>query len=144
MTASPWKSGCGLNAPRICCARTPILYADERKGCSPRCGAGNWPRCVECSGRRQQRGRGELALRYAASGVAVVAAYIDSAYCWGSVKSDSFGGANAGLCSAVMAACGGRLRCRETVHLGVLASRNNSDCVVASKSWHGGDEYHGV
>src|SRR5260370_27709338 len=29
------------------------------------------------------------------------------------------------------------------MHLGVLASREYSDCVVAPKSWHGGDEHDG-
>src|SRR5712675_1680407 len=151
---SPVLGGGKERAPRVLDAGTErnatvqhehtILYADERKACSPRGGAGERSRNDECAFERESRGRRECTLRYATAGFRVVAANTDSFHCRGGVQRDSFAGADAALRSAGLAASEGRVRGREAMHLGLLASRDYSHCVVASKSWHGSDEYHGI
>src|ERR1700676_1487317 len=104
-----------------------ILYADERKGCSPRSGAGKRSPASKYSCQREYCGRGERTLRYATAGDAVVAANTNSPHCGSGVQRNSVAWADAALRSAGLAACRRRARCREALHMGVLASSDYSD-----------------
>src|SRR5271165_351294 len=90
------------------------------------------------------RSGGQRALRHAPAGAVVVAAYTNSLHRRRGVQRDSPAGADAALRSSGLAACRTGLRAQATMHLGVLASRDRSHCVVAQESRRGGDEHHGL
>src|SRR5258708_37761274 len=122
---------------------SPILYV----GCSAAApedndDTGRSPRGAASSAARTGEGTAGHALRYAAAEAALVAARADSADCGSGVQRDSHAGPNASLRSAGLAARREGVRVREAMHLGILAPHHHSDCVVASKSRHGGDEHH--
>src|SRR6266851_9322116 len=134
----------GRSTPRLLGGGTPILYADEWRGRSPRNGRAAESAAAARLGKRKRRGGSERSLRYAAAGATLLAANPDSADRGRGVHRDSPAGADAALRSARLAARGARARFREALHLGVLASHHSSDRVVASESRRGGDEHHGV
>src|SRR5258708_16047129 len=124
---------------------SPILYV----GCSAAApedndDTGRSPRGAASSAGRTGEGTAGHALRYAAAEAALVAARADSADCGSGVQRDSHAGPNASLRSAGLAARRKGVCVREAMHLGILAPDYHSDCVVASKSWHGGDEHHSL
>src|SRR5258708_24929826 len=141
MRATPRTLDAGTERNATMLHENTILYADECKGSSSRSRAGNRPCGNEWCSRRKWRGRGERALRYAAAGVAVVAADTDPLHCRGCVQRNSRAGTDAALRSAGLAACGGRVRFGEAVHLGVLASYHYSHCMVAPESRHAVDDH---
>src|SRR5258708_32144021 len=105
---------------------------------------GHSPRGSASTAARTGTGSAGHALRYAAAGAAVVASRADSADCGSGVRDDSHAGPNTSLRSAGLAARREGIRVREALHLSILAPDYHSDCVVASKSWHGGDEHHSL
>src|SRR5258708_31919619 len=124
---------------------SPILYV----GCAAAAGeddddTGRSARGSASPAARTGTGTAGHALRYAAAGAAVVASRADSVDCGSGVQRDSHAGPNASLRSAGLAARREGIRVREALHLGILAPDYHSDCVVASKSWHGGDDHHSL